>query len=428
MQVFHLEIPRSYLRHAIIAGGAIALVSALSAEAQTPAPKEKPAAKQVEPEKKPVAEKKDEAKTEKRSSERPASIGDAEKALATGEKPQATLTAVSAGPNEVIHVVKNGDTLWDLAKEYLKDPFKWPDVFQRNTDIVENPHWIYPGETIRIPSSEVRPEVLARITTKPAPPSDQTVFSNQRMGLMPDRINSNGEVIGRGIVSGVPPGEIESAPFGDKIGGPSNSGRLAAAYDRPGIDTPAGERTFQIKDRVFVDVPKTSSARAGDVLVSYRLGPVLSETAQVVVPTGLLRIERMTPGQPALARIIRQFADIRLDQAVMAMVDLKPSVGVPTQVTLGPASEVIYIAGDPVLPSIQNYVILSSKGASGAKVGDQFTLIDDSVDPRHPAPPVPAAIVEVVRVTPHGVTAIIVDQEQPKIRTGMPARLSGRAP
>ena len=427
MQVFHLEIPRSFLRHAMIVGGTLAIVSALSAGAQTPAPKEKPPVPKAEPAKKTV-EKQTPAKTEKKPSEKPASIGDAEKALATGEKPQATLTAVSAGPNEITHVVKTGDTLWDLAKEYLKDPFRWPDVFQRNTDIVENPHWIYPGETIRIPSSEVKPEVLARIETKPAAPSNRTVFSNERMGAMPDRINSSGEVIGRGIVSGVPRGEIESAPFVDRIGGPSGSGRLAAAYDRPGIEAPAGDRTFQIKDRIFVQVPKTSAARAGDVLMSYRLGPMLSETGQVVIPTGLLRIESMTPGQPALARIIRQFADVRLDQSVMAFVDLRPSVGVPKPVALGPASEVVYIPGEPVLPSLQNYVILSPKGTSGAKVGDQFTLIDDSVDPRHPAPPVPAAIAEVVRVTPYGVTAIIVDQDQPKIRTGMPARLSGRAP
>jgi len=44
--------------------------------------------------------------------------------------------------SEVTHVVKTGATLWDLARTYLKNPFRWPDIFRRNADVAENPHWI----------------------------------------------------------------------------------------------------------------------------------------------------------------------------------------------------------------------------------------------------------------------------------------------
>lgn len=343
------------------------------------------------------------------------------------KKPWPTLTAVSAGPDEVTHVVKKGDTLWDIAKAYLKDPFRWPDVFQRNTDIVENPHWIYPGETIRIPASEVKPEVLARVVTKPAPVSDRTVFSTNP-SILTDRVQSSGEVLGRYAMSGVPAGEIEAAPFGARRGGPAGSGRLAAAYDRPGILADAGERRFQLKDRIFVEMPRNAVRRPGEVLVAYRLGPMIGDDAQVVIPTGLLRVESVEPGQPALARVMRQFDELTLDQRVMSLEAIEPTTRNAVAVAPGPVERVVYIANSPVLPSLQNYIILSSRAASGVRVGDQFTLVDDTVDPRHPAPPVPAAVAEVVRVTPQGVTAIIVDQEQPRIFEGMIARLSARAP
>jgi hypothetical protein len=67
---------------------------------------------------------------------------------------------------------------------------------------------------------------------------------------------------------------------------------------------------------------------------------------------------------------------------------------------------------------------LSAESGNNVRVGDQFTLMDASVDATHPAPPVPAAVAQVVRVTPYAITAIVVDHDQPAIRTGMPARLT----
>jgi hypothetical protein len=48
------------------------------------------------------------------------------------------------------HQVVRGDTLWDLATRFLRDPWCWPRVWEGNRDAVSNPHLIYPGQLIRL--------------------------------------------------------------------------------------------------------------------------------------------------------------------------------------------------------------------------------------------------------------------------------------
>lgn len=57
---------------------------------------------------------------------------------------------------EGVYTIKQGDTLWDISAKFLKDPFLWPQLWQRNPYIT-NPHWIYPGNPVRLsPPEEVK--------------------------------------------------------------------------------------------------------------------------------------------------------------------------------------------------------------------------------------------------------------------------------
>ncbi len=63
----------------------------------------------------------------------------------TGEGP----VQVHGGSVPPVHTVRRGDTLWDISWFYFNNPWEWPRVWSYNPEIT-NPHWIYPGDQVRL--------------------------------------------------------------------------------------------------------------------------------------------------------------------------------------------------------------------------------------------------------------------------------------
>jgi LysM domain len=132
-------------------------------------------------------------------------------------------------PERDVHVVQEGDTLWDISDKYFGDPYHWPELWSFNPEIT-NPHWIYPLDQVRLttetfqvdqaeaqaqaaaapqgeaakaaPGVFVEPkqtsftELAPRVTISPKMLHPQTVFLRDEGYLDDDAIKASAQIIG----------------------------------------------------------------------------------------------------------------------------------------------------------------------------------------------------------------------------------------
>ena len=74
-------------------------------------------------------------------------------AMGVGEVKVAGAQAASVDDGTQYYVIKSGDTLSAIAKQFYGDPNKYPMIFEANREVIRDANLIFPGQKIRIPKA-----------------------------------------------------------------------------------------------------------------------------------------------------------------------------------------------------------------------------------------------------------------------------------
>ena len=356
----------------------------------------------------------------------------------------ASVCAQNVRTDSATHTVKRGDTLWDLAQTYLGDPFQWPEIYRLNTDQIEDPHWIYPGETLRLPGRAQAAAIAAGASPtdatraqaeepeQPRRVAGPTIFAPR---IMP-RPNRDGMA-----TAALPPrvaiGNVVRAPYFDGDKGPRGPGRILIGADIPGIEKPNATTNFQLYDKVLMSPPAGSVAAERERYLTYVLGSYIEDVGMVVVPTAIVQVVRAPrDGDAAIVQVVELYSQLDTDQFVVPLDTAGAGATqspVPVSMNAGQTATIRYIHMDKtVLPSLNYYVLFDLSTKDGVRIGDEILVyrprkvMTSDIGPA--IPEIAIARGEVVRVTPYGASARITSQELPAIRVGESVRITARMP
>ncbi len=332
------------------------------------------------------------------------------------------------------YTVKRGDTLWDLAKHFLNDPYLWPQIYRLNTDQIRDPHWIYPGELLNLPQAVAVAPAAAPAPTAEEPASDfngPTVFAPQPRRVVTSTIEQRPLVEPAPVVR---QGEYLAAPYVERLGRRRGTGKIMGSSELEGVASAADPGRYQLFSKIFIAPPAGTAAAEGDRFVAVAEGPEIEGLGRIVIPTGVVRVTKATHyGEAAVAEVVQIFNEVRPGQQLLPYDSTALALrGQPRPIQGGRWSSVQWIYSQPVLPAVQSYMVLNVNSRDGVKIGDRFELFKSRQNAAEPAQlaesEIPIAYGNAVRVTPYATTIILTGEDQPKIRPGTLARITAQMP
>ena len=310
------------------------------------------------------------------------------------------------------YVVRPGDTLWDIARSCLGDPFLWPEVYRLNAGAVRDPARISPGQRLSLPVC--REGAPADVAFAPA---DQRTEGNR---ILP--------AAGTGDVPVVAPGDFYRAAVLVRDDEVPAVGRLV---ERKAATVVPIAMTPQISpyDSVYVALATPGALRVGDPVHFFRRDREVKPYGHVFVSTGMGTVNAVD-GSVATVVIRTLFDAVALSDLAVpaARFPVRPGVAprAPRQELQG---RIVGFERPHPVQATQENVFLDLGNASGVKEGDVFSAyIPATKRDWGTRPPISVGRVQVVRVTDRTATARITGLTQPDVEPGMTVRLVAEMP